>query len=414
MRCLFGRGIMPPQPSINASKFIDSIIRKKSGARQGRKEFSRRLEIGSVAVYNRTMISNETLRKIPKVELHDHLDGGLRPETMLELGKEFSLDMPASTPQSLGDWLHRGADRKNLGLYLEGFAFTCGVMRTKESIERVAREAIEDLAAECVVYAELRFAPILLVRENLDLESIVEAALRGMEAGKKSTGTCFGLILCAMRNMAPSFSLETAELAVAYRDRGVVGFDIAGDESGHPPKRHQEAFQYIRNKNFNITIHAGEAFGPESIWQALQTCGAHRIGHGTRLLEDMVVHGTSIEKFGSLASYVRDRRIPLECCLSSNIQTGAAANLDEHPFNTYYRNDFRVCLCTDNRLMSDTSLSQELRIAVVHFGFTLRDIEKVTINAMKSAFAPYNERVRIIYDIIKPGYAEARQVLGLV
>ncbi len=364
--------------------------------------------------YTASMISQETLRNVPKVELHDHLDGGLRPQTMLELGREYSLDMPASDAQSLAQWLQRGANRKNLGLYLEGFAFTCGVMRTKDAIERVAREAIEDLAADGVVYAELRFAPILLVCGDLDLESIVEAALRGMEAGKKSTGTCFGLILCAMRNMAPSFSLETAELAVAYRERGVVGFDIAGDESGHPPKRHQEAFQYIRNKNFNITIHAGEAFGPESIWQALQTCGAHRIGHGTRLLEDMVVHGTSIEKFGSLASYVRDRRIPLECCLSSNIQTGAAANLEGHPFNVYYRNDFRVCLCTDNRLMSNTTLSRELQIAVDMFGFSLRDIEKVTINAMKSAFAPYNERVRIIYDSIKPGFARERQLLGLV
>jgi len=349
------------------------------------------------------------LKRVPKVELHDHLDGGLRPSTIVELAREYGVELPAPDAESLGAWLHRGAARQRLSLYLEGFEFTCAVMRTREAIERVAREAIEDLAADGVVYAELRFAPILLLRDDLDLESIVQAALRGLEAGKRKTGTCFGLILCAMRNMAPSFSLETAELAVAYRDRGVVGFDIAGDESGHPPKRHLEAFQYIREKNFNITIHAGEAFGPESIWQALQVCGAHRIGHGTRLVEDMAVSGTRIDKMGSLASYVRDRRIPLECCLSSNIQTGAAPSFETHPFNVYYRNDFRVCLCTDNRLMSDTTLTREYEIACLHFGLGLRDLEKLSINAMKSAFAPYGERVRVIYDAIKPKFARLRE-----
>ncbi len=355
------------------------------------------------------MVTREMLRRAPKVELHDHLDGGLRPATVVELGREFGLDLPAESPEALSSWLHRGADRKSLSLYLEGFSLTCGVMRTAQAIERVAREALEDLAADGIVYAEIRFAPILHVRDDLSLETIVEAAIKGLESAKETTGCSFGLILCAMRNMSPSLALETAELAVAYRDRGVVGFDIAGDESGHPPKRHIEAFQYIRNKNFNITIHAGEAFGPESIWQALQACGAHRIGHGTRLVEDMAIQGTRILKMGSLASYVRDRRVPLECCLSSNVQTGAATDYDSHPFNVFYRNDFRVCLCTDNRLMSDTTLTDEFALAVEHFGLGLRDVERISVNAMKSAFLPYGERVRIIFDVIKPRYAKLRE-----
>lgn len=355
------------------------------------------------------MVTYEMIKRMPKVELHDHLDGGLRPSTIIDLAPGAGIELPSKDPEALAAWLHRGADRKSLALYLEGFALTCGVMNSRESIERVAFEAMEDLAADGVVYAELRFAPILLAKDGLDLESVVESALAGLERGKAATGTCFGLILCAMRSMDASLSLETAELAVAFRDRGIVAFDIAGDEYGHPPKRHIEAFQYIRNKNFNITVHAGEAFGPESIWQALQACGAHRIGHGTRLIEDMSVHGTRIEKMGSLATYVRDRRVPLECCLSSNVQTGAAASYDAHPFGTYYRNNFRVVLCTDNRLMSDTCLSKEFMIACEHFGLGFRDIEKLTVNAMKSAFVDYNERVRVIYDVLKPRFAKIRE-----
>jgi adenosine deaminase len=355
------------------------------------------------------MVTQEMIRKVPKVELHDHLDGGLRPSTVIELAAAKGIALPSSDPEELGAWFRRGADRKSLALYLEGFAYTVGVMQESAAIERVAREAVEDLAAENVVYAEIRFAPILLTGGGLDLESVVEAALRGLEAGGKATGMRWGLILCAMRNMDPGLSLETAELAVAYRERGVVGFDIAGDEHGHPPKRHIEAFQHIRDKNFNITIHAGEAFGPESIWQALQVCGAHRIGHGTRLVEDMAVSGTRIAKLGSLGGFIRDRRIPLECCLSSNVQTGAAASFDEHPFRVLYRNNFRVALCSDNRLMSGTDLCKEMEIAVRHYGFALRDLEKLGVMAMKSAFAPYDERVRLIYDVIKPGFARVRE-----
>ncbi len=349
------------------------------------------------------------IKKIPKVELHYHLDGGVRPETIIELAEKDNVEIPSHDPAELAEWFHRGADRKSLVMYLEGFSVTCGVMQTSRAIERISREAIEDFAKENIAYAEIRFAPTLLTAGGLNLEEIVEASLRGLNRGKEETGVEFGLILCAMRHESPAASLQVAELAVSYRSRGVVAFDIAGDENGHPPKAHLDAFQYIRNRNFSITIHAGEAFGVESIWQAIQTCGAHRIGHGTRLQEDMVYKGTRIENMGSLANFIRDKRIPLEMCLSSNIQTGAAPSLDEHPFNLYYRNNFRVSLCTDNPLMSDTTLSREMELAVSYFNLTLRDLEKITINAMKSAFVDYDTRLKIIYDILKPGYAKLRE-----
>ncbi len=355
------------------------------------------------------MVTNGMIRKIPKVELHDHLDGGVRPSTIIELATEYGVELPADTPDELAEWFHRGANRKELSLYLEGFGLVLEVMQTREALERIAREAIEDLAQDNVVYVEIRFAPIQHLAKGLNLEAVVEAVLTGLEAGKQATGVEYGVILCAMRHQNAEVSLEIAELAVAFRTRAVVGFDIAGDEFGHPPKRHLEAFQYIRNRNFNITIHAGEAFGPESIWQAIQICGAQRIGHGTRLIEDMVVYGTRIESMGSLSHYLRDKRIPFEMCLSSNIQTGAASSMDEHPFHVYYRNNFRVTICTDNRLMSNTTLGAEWMLAVKHFNLTLRDIEKLTINAMKSAFSHYDKRLRIIYDVLKPRFAKVRE-----
>jgi adenosine deaminase len=353
---------------------------------------------------------HDFIQTLPKVELHDHLDGGLRPTTIIEMAQATGYKLPSENPDELGAWFRRGADRHSLPLYLEGFGVTCALMQTTEALERVAFEAMEDLAAQNVVYAEIRFAPILSTAGGLNLEEIVESVLSGLKRGKEKTGMRFGLILCALRNMDSRVSLETAELAVAYRDRGVVGFDIAGDENGHPPKRHLEAFQFIRDRNFHITIHAGEAFGPESIWQALQVCGAHRIGHGTRLVEDMVVSGTNIQKMGSLAEFVRNMRIPLECCLSSNIQTGAAASLETHPFAALYKNNFRVMLCSDNRLMSGTDLSHEMELAVRTYGFDCADLEKLTVNAMKSAFLGYEERVKVIYDVIKPRYARAKEM----
>lgn len=358
------------------------------------------------------MVTDEMIKKIPKVELHDHLDGSVRPETIVELAREEGVKIPEDNPEELAQWFHRGASRKNLGLYLEGFAVTISIMQTKQALTRVARESIEDLAKDNVVYAEIRFAPVQHLEKGLNLESVVESVLQGLEQGKEKTGVEYGLILCAMRHQDAEMSLEIAELAVAFRNRGVVGFDIAGDEHGHPPKRHLEAFQFIRSRNFNITIHAGEAFGPESIWQAVQICGAQRIGHGTRLIEDMVVQGTRIEQLGSLAHYMRDKRIPFEMCLSSNIQTGAASSYDDHPFQLYYRNSFRALLCTDNRLMSNTTLGKEMGLAVKHFSFTLRDLEKLTINAMKSAFIHYDERIRLIYDVLKPKFVKIREESG--
>ena len=358
------------------------------------------------------MVTHDLIQRMPKVELHDHLDGGLRPQTIIELAKAQSVDLPTWDPDELSAWFHRGAKQKSLSLYLQTFSVAVGVLQTEEALERAAYESILDLAADRVVYVEIRFAPILHQQKGLNLESVVQSVLRGLERGRRKTGTRFGLILCALRNQDPAWSLAVAELAVAFSDRGVVGFDLAGDESGHPPKRHLDAFQYIRNRNFNITIHAGEAFGIESIWQAVQICGAHRIGHGTRLTEDISYHGTHIEKMGSLAHFVRDKRIPIEMCLSSNLHTGAASSIDEHPFILFFRNNFRVFLCADNRLMSGTTLTSEYALAAEHFNLTLGDLEKVAINAMKSAFIHHDEKIRVIYDVIKRGFAELRSEIS--
>ena len=358
------------------------------------------------------MVTDEMIKRIPKVDLHDHLDGGVRPETIIELAGKAGIDLPSQDPEELASWFHRGADRKNLGLYLEGFGITVSVMQTREALERTAYEALLDREQDNIVYAEIRFAPIQHLQNGLNLEAVVEAVLTGLERGKAETGIEYGVIICAMRHQDAAASLEAAELAVAFRNKGVVGFDIAGDEFGHPPKRHLEAFQYIRSRNFNITIHAGEAFGPESIWQAIQICGAHRIGHATRLIEDMTVSGSRIESMGSLAHFIRDKRIPMEVCLSSNIHTGAAKNLDSHPFQIYFRNNFRVMLCTDNRLMSNTTLGHEMALAVKHYNLTLRDLEKITINTMKSAFLHHDERIRLIYDTLKPRFTELRNEIN--
>lgn len=359
------------------------------------------------------MLNSEIIRKLPKVELHEHLDGGLRPETIIELAEERGIELPTKDPVELKDWFVRGCKQKSLALYLETFAITTSVMQDKESLYRIAKEEIEDLAKENVVYAEIRFCPELHTNKGLNLEEVVSAVLKGLEAGRKETGVEFGVIISAMRHLDPSHSLEMAELAVAFSERGVVGFDLAGDEFGHPAKKHQDAFKYIRNKNFNITIHAGEAFGLESIWQAIQICEAHRIGHGTRLIEDMTVEKGSILKMSSLAHFVKDKRIPLEMCLTSNVGTGAVDSYEEHPFPLFFRNNFRVFLCSDNRLMSDTSLSKEMEIAVSQYGMDIRDMEKITINAMKSAFIHHDKKLKIIYDVIKKGYSQIREEYGL-
>jgi adenosine deaminase len=350
----------------------------------------------------------KAIQEMPKVLLHDHLDGGLRPETMIELSKDQKYDkLPTSDPGKLAEWFHRGANRGGLPLYLEGFAHTCGVMQTDEALERVAYEMMEDMKSDGVIYVETRFAPVFHTDKGLHWEEVVSSVLRGLERGKTDFGVGYGLIISAMRNM--NLSEEMAQLAVDFRDRGVVGFDLAGEEGGYPPKKHVEACEYIQRQNFNITIHAGEGFGKESIWQAIQWCGAHRIGHATRLIEDIIVSDGKVVKLGTLAQYVLDKRIPLEICLSSNVHTGAAKSIDEHPFGIYYREKFRVTLNTDNRLMSGTTLSKEFQIAEEVFHLSFAEMEKMTINAMKSAFLPYDERIKYIYESIKPGFQKLRE-----
>ena len=360
-------------------------------------------------------LSEKYIRTFPKVLLHDHLDGGLRPETVVELARDARYTkLPTDDPGELNEWFQRGAKRGSLPLYLEGFAHTCAVMQTEEALERTAYEMMEDMYNDGVVYVETRFAPVLHTERGLHWEEIVTAVLKGLERGRTDFGIEYGVIICAMRNMTKS--QEMAELAIDFRERGVVGFDLAGEEGGYPPKKHVDAFHYIQRQNFNITIHAGEAFGKESIWQAIQWCGAHRIGHATRLIEDMKLADddpTEVVSMGYLAQYVLDKRIPLEMCLTSNVDTGAVKSIEEHPFGVYHRYKFRVTLNTDDRLMSNTTMTKEFKIAHDAFRLSLDDLEKITINAMKSAFIPYKRRIGIIYDVIKPGYHKARKARGL-
>ena len=355
-------------------------------------------------------LDERVLQALPKVLLHEHLDGVLRPTTVIELARAADYDkLPNEDPRALAHWFHRGANQGSLPKYLEGFAHTIAVMQTEEALERVAYEQAEDLSRDGVVYFETRFAPLFHTQKGLTHQQVVSAVLKGLERGRKDFGVRSGLIICAMRNM--DVSLEMAELAVDFRGRGVIGFDLAGEEGGFPPKKHVEAFHYIQRQNFNITIHAGEGFGKESIWQAIQYCGAHRIGHGTRLIDDIAVANGKAVKLGDLAQYVLDKRIPLEICLISNVHTGAAPSLSEHPFKILYQERFRVTLNTDNRLMSDTTMTKEFVAAQETFGLTLDDFEKITINAMKSAFLPYDQRCDFIYSVIKPGYARIRASL---
>ena len=356
-------------------------------------------------------LDRAALQSLPKVLLHEHLDGVLRPQSIIELAKNLDYDqLPTQDPEELARWFHQGANQGSLPKYLEGFAHTIAVMQNEEALERVAYEQAEDLSHDGVVYFETRFAPLFHTRRGLTHQQVVSAVLKGLERGRKDFGISSGLIICAMRNM--DVSLEMAELAVDFRQRGVVGFDLAGEEGGYPPKKHVDAFHYIQRQNFNITVHAGEGFGKESIWQAIQYCGAHRIGHGTRLVDDIAATDGKVVKLGDLAQYVLDKRIPLEICLLSNVHVGAARSLAEHPFKLFYQERFRVTLNTDNRLMSNTSMTKEFEAARDTFGLTVDDFEKITINAMKSAFLPYDRRCEFIYSVIKPGYAGVRSSLA--
>ena len=364
----------------------------------------------------------EEIRRAPKVLLHDHLDGGLRPETIVELANQIGHQLPADEPDALGRWFVAAADSGSLERYLETFAHTVAVMQTADALHRVAAECAMDLASDGVVYAEVRFAPEQHLMTGLTLEKVVEAVLAGFDDGAARAAAAgqpirVGTLLTAMRHAARS--TEIAELAVGYRDAGVVGFDIAGAEAGYPPTRHLDAFEYLQRENFHFTIHAGEAFGLPSIWQAIQWCGADRLGHGVRLVDDIVADdaaavagpgGPATRRLGRLAAYVRDKRIPLELCPSSNVQTGAAPSIAAHPIGMLRDLRFRVTVNTDNRLMSGTSMSREMHLLVAAFGYDWAVLQWLTVNAMKSAFIPFDERLAVIDDVIKPAYAKLRAV----
>ena len=349
------------------------------------------------------------LRRVPKVLLHDHLDGGLRPATLIELADAVGYRaLPSADPEELGRWFRDAADSGSLVRYLETFAHTCAVLQDEQSLVRVAEEAVLDLADDGVVYAEVRYAPELCVERGLTLDAVVEAVQEGFRSGMAKAAAAghrirVGTLLCAMRQNARS--MEIAELAVRYRDAGVVGFDIAGPEAGYPPTRNLDAFEYLRQQNAHFTIHAGEAFGLPSIWEAIQHCGAERLGHGVRIADDIKVHDDGSVELGRLASYVKDRRIPLEMCPSSNLQTGAAPSIAEHPIGLLATLRFRVTVNTDNRLISHCSLSSEFETLVNTFGYGWGHLRWFTINAMKSAFISFDERLDIINNVIKPGYA---------
>jgi len=346
----------------------------------------------------------DDITRAPKVLLHDHLDGGLRPRTIVDLAAEGGYDgLPTTDPDELREVISRGANRNDLVLYLETFAHTVAVMQTREALERVAAECAQDLADDGVVYAEIRFAPELHQDRGLDLEEIVEAVLAGFERGGSGRGITMRVLCSAMRQRASS--REIAELALRHRDQGVCGFDIAGPEAGHPPARHLDAFSLVMRENFHITIHAGEAFGLPSIAEALHVCGAERLGHGVRIIDDITTDADGEHHLGRLAAFVRDRRVTLEMCPSSNVHVGAVPSIDRHPIGMLAALKYRVTVNTDNRLMSNTSLGREFALLGEAFGWTLNDVRWATINAMKSAFLPFDQRLALINRVIKPGYA---------
>jgi adenosine deaminase len=349
------------------------------------------------------------ISKAPKALLHDHLDGGLRPATVIDIAGQIGYDgLPATDADELARWFRTRSHSGSLERYLEPFSHTVAVMQTADALHRVAHECVEDLAADSVVYAEIRFAPELHINRGLSFDEIVDAVLAGFADGEKACAATnrpivVRLLVTAMRHAA--VSREIAELAIRFRDRGVVGFDIAGAEAGNPPTRHLDAFEYMRDHNARFTIHAGEAFGLPSIHEAIAFCGADRLGHGVRIVDDIEVLADGQVRLGQQASILRDKRIPLELCPSSNVQTGAVKSIADHPFDLLARTRFRVTVNTDNRLMSDTSMSLEMYRLVEAFGYGWSDLERFTINAMKSAFIPFDERLAIIDEVIKPRYA---------
>ena len=352
--------------------------------------------------------TSDQIKRVPKALLHDHLDGGLRPETIIEIAQQIGYKkLPTDDPKQLGDWFEESCNSHSLVRYLETFSHTIAVMQSKEAIIRVSRECAIDLARDGVVYAEVRGAPELFTEQGLTLDQVVEATLEGYkqgmsEAAREGNKIRVESLLCGMRQN--DRSQEAAAAVVKYRNKGVVGFDIAGPEDGFPPTNQLETFEYLRKENAHFTIHAGEAYGLPSIWEAIQICGAERLGHGVRIIDDIDFSGDK-PRLGPLASYVRDRRIPLELCPTSNLQTGAAKTYSEHPIGMLAKLRFRVTLNTDNRLMSRTSMSNEMSECVKSFGWKFADLQRVTVNALKSSFIPFEERLEIIEKVVKPAYA---------
>jgi adenosine deaminase len=352
--------------------------------------------------------TRDQIKRVPKALLHDHLDGGLRPQTVIDLAAEINYSLPSTNADELADWFEESCNSGSLEKYLLTFEHTVAVMQTREAIIRVARECALDLARDGVVYAEVRGAPELFTQKGLTLDQVIEATTEGYRLGMadaKAEGLTIRVVqlLCALRQN--DFANEVARKVVQYRNDGVVGFDIAGPEDGFPPSDYLEAFNYLREQNAHFTIHAGEAFGLPSIWQAIQMCGTERLGHGVRIVDDIDL-SSGEPKLGLLSSYVRDRRIPLELCPTSNLQTGAAKDIHSHPIGLLEKLRFRVTLNTDNRLMSRTSMSHEMNQVVDAFDWTFEDLQRVTVNALKSAFIPFEERLAIIENIVKPGYAK--------
>src|SRR5437660_2858860 len=330
-------------------------------------------------------VTDELLHALPKTDLHCHLDGSLRLKTMLELAEQQGVKLPADNEAGLAKAMKIGERHKNLEEYLKGFDITLSVMQTEESLYRTAYELAIDAAAENCRLIEVRYAPVLHLQKGLKPTVVVEAVLEGLRAATRETGILAGVLVCGIRNMSPDTSLRLAELSVAYKNRGVLGFDLAGAEHGNPAKDHQGAFQLILNNNINCTVHAGEAYGPPSIAQALHYCGAHRIGHGVRLRED-----------GDLLNYVNDHRIPIECCPSSNVQTGAVADMATHPFKFYLDFGLRATLNTDNRLITDTTVTKELSLMAKYFGLTVKDIRNVLVGGCKSGLLTFHARAQLV------------------
>jgi len=321
------------------------------------------------------------LHALPKTDLHVHLDGSIRPATLLELGKEQGIRLPVRSHQELRRFLSSLTSGVSLPRYLKAFDLTLKVLQEREALERAAFELAEDAHKEQVRYMEVRYCPALHTRRRLSMPRVVDAVNRGLDHARARYGIVTGTILCGIRHLSPRLSLELADLAVAYLGRGVVGFDLAGAEKDYPAKAHRKAFDRVLRNNVNVTVHAGEAFGPESIRQALLYCGAHRIGHGTRLREDP-----------QILNYVNDHRIPLEMCLTSNVQTRAVTSLRSHPFREYLDFGVRVTLNTDNRLVSSTTLTDELERGVRALRLEPLEVRQVLINGFKSAFLPFRQK----------------------